>query len=254
MKALVLYDMIWPEVAEALDKIEIALIPTGSCEQHGPNLTFETDTARAYSFAKMIGERMGERALVCPPVGYGISPHHMPFPGTITLRSETFINILVDIVLSLNKHGIKKFAFLNGHGGNNTSLDVTVNLLKHQYDIDALFTPIGGKIYHDAIKPEWGWSSRTGHACEAEGSQGMALCPWIVRKDCKPGEMVDNKLNDLLRVSGGSYGWNWKTDFSNNGALGDARNINLEYGTICNNLALDRVQEIIEEFLKLKKD
>ena len=48
MDRLILEDMIWPEVAEVLPEIKVALIPVGSCEQHGPNTTFVTDTVRAY--------------------------------------------------------------------------------------------------------------------------------------------------------------------------------------------------------------
>jgi len=253
MKALVLNDMIWPEVEAALDKIEIALIPTGSCEQHGPNMTFETDTARAYSFAKMIGERMGERALICPPVTYGLSPHHMPFPGTITIREETYINLLVDIVVALHRHGIQKFGYLNGHGGNNTAQDVVVNRLKYEYGIDAFYCPVGGKMFADAIEPEWGWSQVRGHGCESEGSQGMALCPWIIRDERVKGDLVEDSIAmfgpDNLFQWGGGFAWNWRTDFTRNGALGDARKINLEHGIKCNNMALDRVQAIIEGFL-----
>ena len=86
MKALILEEMIHPEVAEILPKVEIAVVPVGSCEQHGPNTTYTTDTARAYAFCKMLGEHYGDKLLICPPVTYGISTHHMAFAGTVTLR------------------------------------------------------------------------------------------------------------------------------------------------------------------------
>lgn len=67
MKAFVLEDMIWPEVEEVLPEIKIALVPVGSCEQHGPNMTFVTDTSRAYAFGKLLGERMADRFLSALP-------------------------------------------------------------------------------------------------------------------------------------------------------------------------------------------
>ena len=81
MKACILENMIHPEVAEILPKVEIAVVPVGSCEQHGPNTTYYTDTARAYSFCKLLGEHYGEKLLICPPVTYGVSIHHMGFAG-----------------------------------------------------------------------------------------------------------------------------------------------------------------------------
>ena len=68
MKALILEEMIHPEVAEILPKVEIAVVPVGSCEQHGPNTTYVTDTARAYAFCKLLGGHYGEKLLICPPV------------------------------------------------------------------------------------------------------------------------------------------------------------------------------------------
>ena len=60
-----------------------------------------TDTARAYSFCKLLGEHYGEKLLICPPVTYGISTHHMAFEGTITLRPETYIYRVSRIQIAL---------------------------------------------------------------------------------------------------------------------------------------------------------
>ena len=51
-EALILEEMIWPEVEKVLSEVKLAVVPVGSCEQHGPNSTFVTDTARAYAFGK----------------------------------------------------------------------------------------------------------------------------------------------------------------------------------------------------------
>lgn len=256
MQALILSEMIWPEVEAVKDKIEIAIVPVGSTEQHGPNMTFETDTARAYEFAKLVGQHMGERALICPPITYGLSAHHMMFPGTITLRGETFINLCTDIATSLAKQGFKKIGFLNGHGGNNTALDVVVTILKHDHDIDAFYCPTGGNMFADAIEPEWEWSIVKGHACESEGSQALAICPWVVRDERYPGDLVEDSIamfgSGNLFQWGGKYAWDWQRDFTKNGALGDARKINAEHGEKCNALALERVLAIIEGFIKLQ--
>lgn len=55
--------------------------------------------------------------LVLPPLWYGYSPHHMGFAGTVTLSSETFINVLCEISQSLLRQGVTHLVLLNGHGG-----------------------------------------------------------------------------------------------------------------------------------------
>ena len=112
MKALILEEITTSELKKYIDNIKIAVVPTGSCEQHGPNTTFATDTVRAYEIAKLLGVKYGKDLLICPPIGYGISPHHMNFTETITLRIETYVSVMMDIAWSLKEHGIKKILFL----------------------------------------------------------------------------------------------------------------------------------------------
>lgn len=251
MKAYILDEMIHPEVEAILPKVEIAVVPVGSCEQHGPNTTYNTDTARAYSFSKMLGERYGEKLLICPPVTYGISIHHMAFAGTVTLRPETYIQVLKDIAVALHKHGIKRILFINGHGGNKGCLDVAINSLRYDYQIDAYHMSMGFGLFDDAVTPEMGWTSRRGHASESETAQAMALCPEVVREDRKKGEVVDNFIirgkNAPFRFGG--CAWQWEKDASANGALGDARLATLEDGVRLNNIALDRVCSTIDHIL-----
>lgn len=252
MDVLILEDMIWPEVEEALPEIEIALVPVGSCEQHGPNTTFVTDTARAYAFAKLLGERMGRQLLVCPPVGYGVSTHHMMFPGTITLSCETYINVLKDIAIALHAHHIPRIVFLNGHGGNNASLNVAITDLKYKHDIDAYYTSMGFALFEEGITDEMGWTQKRGHASESETSQAMALCPEVVRSTREKGEVVEDFIirgKDAPFRYGGCA-WNWKQDASRNGALGDARLANLEDGIRLNNIALDKVEKMLNYIIE----
>lgn len=252
MGALILENMILPELEKALPKIKLAVVPVGSCEQHGPNTTYITDTARAYSFSKMIGERIGEEILVCPPVAYGVSTHHMMFPGTITLTCETYIRVIQDIAVSLHKHGIRKIVFLSGHGGNNSALGVAITDLKYKYGIDAYYSGMGFALFEEGITPEMGWSEKRGHASESETSQAMALCPQVVREKREKGEVVENFIirgkDNPFRYGG--CAWNWKEDASGNGALGDARLANLEDGIRLNEIALDKVEKMIRYILE----
>ena len=87
-----MFEMTWEEVGEALKETDMVIVPTGATEQHGPHLPLGTDTMGVVEFARRTAaqlEEEGIKALVAPPVPFGISSYHMPFPGTISLHNTT---------------------------------------------------------------------------------------------------------------------------------------------------------------------
>src|ERR671915_92545 len=123
-RSLFLAELTWPEAKEAFAAAEVVLIPLGSNEQHGPGMTLATDIALATAVAGRVAERLRPRAIVAPSLPFGLSPHHMRFPGTITLQPATFGAVLLETMRSLQQHGAKRFFLLNGHGGNQAILSV----------------------------------------------------------------------------------------------------------------------------------
>jgi len=113
MSQVWLHHLTWEEFREALERVKVVVIPIGSVEQHGTHLPLGTDTFVASALAEDAAEKAG--AIVIPPIWYGWSPHHMAFPGTITLRAEILIEVLYDILSSLARHGTRRFVILNGH-------------------------------------------------------------------------------------------------------------------------------------------
>ena len=81
MDKLVIGKMTWPELDQEMKNIKVALVPVGSCEQHGPNTTFATDAARAAAYAERLAERCGNKVVVFPCVTYGLSLHHSTAPS-----------------------------------------------------------------------------------------------------------------------------------------------------------------------------
>ena len=82
-KEVLLYKLTWPEVKEYLEKNDLILFPTGSTEQHGKQLAEDNDAFTALEVSKRVAEKTG--VLVAPVMPFGYSPHHMGFPGSITL-------------------------------------------------------------------------------------------------------------------------------------------------------------------------
>jgi creatinine amidohydrolase len=110
----------WPEVERYLETSTGMILPIGSTEQHGPTGLIGTDAICAEVIAKGVGESMG--ALVGPTINVGMALHHTAFPGSMSLRPSTLIQVIQDYLISLSRCGFRRFFFINGHGGNVATL------------------------------------------------------------------------------------------------------------------------------------
>lgn len=242
-------EMTSPEIAEALKTARLALIPVGATEQHGPNLATATDYRVAHAYAQRIAAAVHPRAIVLPPVPFGLSYHHLGFSGTITFRAETFIAICTDIARSLSANGVQHLLFVNGHMGNVAILNVVTTKIHYELGLQAA-TSFYFNQAADRMKLH-GKTSRFGHACEIETSVMMALCPQLVRTDrLAPGDMIptDRPFSYMsqpfaLQVPIAFH------EQTRNGAFGDARLASVEVGEDIVSTALARTLEFIDGFL-----
>ena len=102
-------------VEEYLKRDDRAVLPLGCTEQHA-YLSLSTDSILAERLAVEAAELLG--VPVFPVLAYGITPYFRAFPGTITLRVETYMSILRDILDAMAEQGFKRILIVNGHGGN----------------------------------------------------------------------------------------------------------------------------------------
>jgi creatinine amidohydrolase len=115
-KARTLMEMSSPESGQILRETELVILPIGSVEQHGNHLPMGTDYYAAESFARRVTGLTG--GLLVDFIPFGVTPLHMGFPGTVTLRAETMIEVFMDVCKSMHRHGARKFVFLNWHERN----------------------------------------------------------------------------------------------------------------------------------------
>jgi len=96
-------------------KKQVAVIPVGSIEQHGPHLPVSTDSDIVTEVAKKISEKYGY--LLLPTINYGVSFEHAPF-FNLSVRESTLRAVLTDLCISLLSNDIKTVFIINGHHGN----------------------------------------------------------------------------------------------------------------------------------------
>ena len=101
------------------------VLPLGSVEQHA-YLSLAVDAVLAEQVAVEAAAPLG--VPVCPAQAYGYTPTYMAYPGTMTLRLETLIAVLTDLVTSLHHHGFRRIIVVNGHGGNSGASSVLQQL------------------------------------------------------------------------------------------------------------------------------
>ncbi len=107
--------MNWMQVEDYLKRDDRAVLPVGSTEQHA-QLSLMVDCILSERVSVEAAEPLG--VPVFPPVNYGITPYFRAFPGTVSLRLETFVRVVRDILDSLRDQGFRRIVIVNGHGGN----------------------------------------------------------------------------------------------------------------------------------------
>ena len=117
---MIIRDQFDPDLRKRIKKKkQIAIIPIGSIEQHGPHLPISTDSDIVTEIAFRLSEKIN--GLLLPTISYGISDEHFPF-FNLSVKKSTLSRILEDVCESLIKNGISKILIINGHYGNLDSL------------------------------------------------------------------------------------------------------------------------------------
>ena len=174
-KKVLLEDMTWQEVEEILKETDIALIPAGSTEQHGPHLPVNNDTFTAFELSKKAAEMAYDRVktVVAPAIAYGLTG--LRYPGTVTLSRETLVTLYKEVAKSLIQGGFKKIIFVNGHGGNITPLHLAISEIQGEtgaFVALVQYWELGYDLIMEMLETE---SKIFGHAGEMETSVSWAL-------------------------------------------------------------------------------
>jgi creatinine amidohydrolase len=217
---------------DRLADAEVALLPTGATEQHGPALPLGMDTIAAESIARELATSRagptgsggddgdasdGSDVVVLPTVPIGVSEHHRQFDGTLWVDPSTFEEYVLEVLAAVASHGVRKAVVVNGHGGNDAALARAGRRLR------------GGGT---GFAAPWNWWSNLGdvhedlfgsrvpgHAGAAETSVVGHLRPELVRTDRVADAEASAGDGSTPAPTGTGVDWDY-ADLSTGGATG----------------------------------
>ncbi len=189
------------QIAAAASAGGLVLLPTGAVEQHGPHLPLDTDSWTAFTICVLAAEQIDRfPVLVLPPIWWGLSPYWMTFPGTLTLRPETLINVICDIARSVGQHGFRKLVIVNGHGGNSGLIEAAaIKASNESIRVAALsYWNLIPDVLREVCPDDVG---NIGHAGEAETSIQLYLQPNRVDLGAvQPDQCTDLKKSNVFET------------------------------------------------------
>ena len=163
----------------------LLVLPVGATEQHGPHLPVGTDSMGVEHVARNAAAQLASSfpVAVAPTLWYGSSPHHIPFGGTMSLRSDTFLRVLMDLGGSLAAAGFRRLFIVNGHGGNHELIAVAARDLALELEIEVGACSWWSLAYDELVAEAAPDIQRLpGHAGAFESSLVLALDESLVRE------------------------------------------------------------------------
>lgn len=233
---------------DALADAEVAVLPTGSTEQHGPALPLGTDFLAAEAVARTTVDR--DDTVVLPTIPVGVSEHHRQFDGTLWTDPETFERYVGDVLSSVASHGVHRAVVVNGHGGNSEALRRAARELRA--DGVAFAAPWNWWASLEGLDEEL-LGGFGGHAGEVESSMMLAVAERLVREAAL--EEAEEGASDSWgrEVHGAAIGFD-TADFSESGAVGNPTAASREAGQQLFEKASEELDALVEWLAKQDLD
>lgn len=187
--------MTWEEAKEAFRGTKMAIIPTGSTEEHGPHLPLGTDFLIADYLAQKVAEKID--VVVTPVIPVGFAHYHTGFEGTLSVNSEVLSSYYQGIADSLISYGITHILFINGHGGNAEALGNVCRNLRIR-GITAAYLIWCAFAGH--LNKDW---EQTAHGDLTETSLVLLVAPDSVKLD-RAVVPINKKLTDKIESIDGN--------------------------------------------------
>lgn len=246
-------ELTWPEAEEKLKEVDIAILPTGAIEQHGPHLPLDVDAFDADYLARKVAEACSDpKPFVLPLISYGVSYHHEDFKGTISVSNETLAKMVYEIGMSIASNGIKKLIIINGHGDNAPTLNYAAQLINRDAKI---FVAVDTGETSDVDLDELAQTDNDVHAGEIETSTTLAVRPELVQMDKVKKGVVKFSSRYLNFSSLRGVPWYARTKkISESGVMGDPTKADEEKGKKMWEIMIAHLVAFVEDLKNLSLD
>lgn len=249
MRRVLATELPGPDLAGEIGENYVLVQPVGSVEHHGPHLPLATDTIVVDALAKAaLSDHPHLEAGLLPTLSYGLSSEHTWAAGTVSLSVPTLLGVLDDVAASVLGFGAKRFAILNGHGGNTHLFRVACREVRAKYGLKVF-------LLHGSLPPDNGGKADDAkeeglgiHGGLGETSVMLYLRPDLVDMG-KAERSVPSWVNEYpyLGFGGpGEFAW-LSNDLSPSGVAGDPTLASAELGKQRFEAAVASVAAQIEE-------
>ncbi|MBT4525405.1 MAG: creatininase family protein [Deltaproteobacteria bacterium] len=252
-KSVWFHELSGKEVVQyAKEVCDVAILPLGSIEQHGPHCPTASDTLNAMGMAEKIAEKSGAMVLPCPM--YGSHPyHHWNMPGTIPLTFETHTALIMDIVRGAAIAGYNKFILLSAHGQVSSTI-----VAVHKLGLEGYFTL--SMHWYDFLRDNQDvLEDNMWHADEAETSVALHLYPELIDMSKAEAGSCEGLIDPKWKIAPGAAAkpgqmYHFEGTFAEpevlelgNGVVGDPTKATLEKGEKLVSRLTGHVSELVAE-------
>jgi len=199
----------WMQMEGYLKNDQRVMLVLGACEQHG-YLSLLTDVRIPITLAKAASHQSG--VIIAPALNFGCSPYFLDYPGTISLRLHTYLDVVEDILRSLYDTGFRQVLILNGHGGNTSVKTHLVELMNDLPDLEIRWyawwttkTVADIAKKHDLEPEHANW-------LEAFDFNRVSDLPKEAKPISKNSETLLNKKAARKKYEDGSFGGDYEVD------------------------------------------
>lgn len=223
----------WTDVRDA--ETDLALLPVGSTEQHGPHAPLGVDWLTAEAIASRAAERFDDDPVVGPTIPIGIAEEHRSFEGTLWVSEDTFRSYIRETIESLASHGFDRIVVVNGHGGNTDALRELCGRVSRDGDAYAVAYTWFDAVDYDDL----------GHAGPAETSVIRQLRPDLLHED-RTDEAAAGAADFWGEwVAGTNLAYD-SDSFTDSGVVGDPRDGDAELGETLLDEAVSALLELLD--------
>jgi creatinine amidohydrolase len=176
------HQLTWEEVGRLVQQgVDVALLPVGATEQHGPHMGCGMDAEIAAQLVRTVAEKTG--AALLPTLPYGCSlGHSQRWPGTLALQPKTMIDIVKQIGDWVYASGFRRLFIINTHVTNFAPLRCALEMLRAEHD-GFMVALVNSASISERVRERHFHDAEDWHANEAETSLMLALRPDMVRVD-----------------------------------------------------------------------